>query len=797
MGTDNVLKLRKLAIAGSLGLRFSFSALVFIPAIVPTPVQAQIREESAESLIKQLEEKDVDKRRDAVYELVRRLDHSEAVIVALGKVSADGDEQIQIQALTGLARAGKKSEKVIPELIQCLSNRNDQVRYRAAAALGAIGTASIEPITALWDKASNSTKISAAQALAIIGPEAHSTIKLLSDALDGKDGLPRYAAEALVAISPQDESTMLRIAEHADALARKVGITALASLTSPSEAAIKKLQAAASDAEPKIRETSIVAVAKSNLPAAEKSTLIEAALIDPETSVRAAAIVAMRKAKLPAREFADRLAIRLSTSQGEAANTLVRAIGAQGSDAVGTLPVLLKVLNQKDIDQPSIAQTLASLGASIVPELLAAIEKQPDSEPTLSQALALIGEPAVDALVRGMSSEVELIRLAAARAIGGVRPLNKSLLDHLIVAAADQSPRVRAIAVESLVASENETEPVKLTVLKAMEDAEPMVRKAAVKSLASFKYNEDQLNSGIDHGLQDDSSTVRAETLQTLTELPKLLKSRLPQLCSLVADRDPNVRTMALRAMGKLDKKQSDAAVAAACAQALGDEDHSVRIAATETVRALSLTDANVLEALSNNLIDDQALLRVTLESIAGFGEKAVSLVPAISRLASHEKPELRVAAINALAAIDKEPQQLSGRLIELLNDKEWEVRRAAGVALGKLGTEAKPAVPKLFQLLSSDEDRDFAGSALKEINSAPIEAVPLFIEKLDSDERRTAFFAVSLLGKIGPPAAEALPKLESMLAKLDTGRSDFRKNALVEAIALIKGEPKPEAKKN
>ena len=777
---------RKIAIVGCLWLQLS------------TPTSAQIKDESADALIKQLDDKDVEKRRDATYELVRRADHSTTVIEALGKASSDSDTQVQVQALTGLARAGKKSESIIPELIKCLSNRDDQVRYRAAAALGSIGTASIEPITASWEKASNSFKIAAAQALAIVGGEASSTIKLLSDALDGKEGLPRYAAEALVAISPQDESTMLRIAEHPDAMARKVGISALAALGSPSEVAIKKLQSAASDSEPKIRETAIVAVAKSSLLVAEKSPLIEAALVDADASVRAAAIVAMRKAKLPAAEFSQRIAASLKNAEGEAANAVVKAIGAQGSEAAGTLPLLLEVLGKEGVDQQLVSHTLASLGASVVPDLLAAIEKQPSSEPVLSQALGLIGEPAVEALLRGMSSDVELVRMAATRAIGGVRPMNKALLEKLVVATADKSAQVREIAVGSLVDAGTEADFAKETILKATEDAEPKVRAAAIKSLATFKFNEDQMQAGLERGLRDESSEVRAGTLRTLSELPKLLKSRLPQLIVLIGDADANVRTMAVRTLGKLDKKQSNESVVAACVKALGDQDHAVRIAATETVKALAISDALVLDALSNNLIDDQALLRVTLEAVTGFGEKAAPMIPAISRLASHEKAELRVAAINALAGIDKDSKQLSGRLTESLNDKEWEVRRVAGVALGKLGTEAKNAVPKLFQLLANEEDRDYASSALKEINTAPVEAIPLFMEKLDSEERRTAFYAVSLLGKIGPPAAEALPKLEELLAKPggNAGRSDFRKKFLVEAIAAIKGEAIAEGEK-
>jgi HEAT repeat protein len=168
-------------------------------------------------------------------------------------------------------------------------------------------------------------------------------------------------------------------------------------------------------------------------------------------------------------------------------------------------------------------------------------------------------------------------------------------------------------------------------------------------------------------------------------------------------------------------------------------------------------------------------------------------MIETVSNLASHEKAEVRVAALNALAAIVKDPKLLAGHLTKALDDKEWEVRRVAGVSLGKLGPEAKDSVPKLFRMLSSNEDRDFASSSLKEINTAPVEAIPLFLESLDSEERRTAFYAVTLLGKIGPAASEALPKLEAMLAKpsSDSGKGDLRKKSLVEAIAAIKAEPK------
>ena len=180
---------------------------------------AQVRDVPTDELIKQLEDKEVERRRNAAYELVRRGDHSDSVIIALGKATADDDTQVRVQSLTGLARADKKSEPMIPELLKCLSNRDAQVRYRAAGALGAIGTAAIAPLTSHWTNDSNDSKIAVAQAFAIIGREANAAIPLMTEGLNGKDGLPRYAAEALVAITPQDETTLLMVSEHPDAAA--------------------------------------------------------------------------------------------------------------------------------------------------------------------------------------------------------------------------------------------------------------------------------------------------------------------------------------------------------------------------------------------------------------------------------------------------------------------------------------------------------------------------------------------------------------------------------------------------
>ena len=109
-------------------------------------------------------------------------------------------------------------------------------------------------------------------------------------------------------------------------------------------------------------------------------------------------------------------------------------------------------------------------------------------------------------------------------------------------------------------------------------------------------------------------------------------------------------------------------------------------------------------------------------------------------------------------------------------------MRKAACSALGEIGSQAVTSVPALFDLLRSEEDSESARNALRRIDNVEPDIVPFLIAALDTDDRRTRFYAVYYLGKIGPAAKDALPALRS-LSEGDSGR--FR-GALQRAIEAI-----------
>lgn len=768
----------------------SLSLLLFTSLL-----QAQEADATLPQLIEWLSSSEVQQRRDAGYELVRRADHSTDTLNAWKKALRDEDTQVRCLALRGLALVGTAAEPLMNDMIEMLGDRDDQIRFRAAEALGRIGPKAIEPLLAAWDKATERSKVNIAEALAIIGPEANSAIDKLKSAMDNSGNSARYFAKALVDIAPHDQTIKIELAKHKQSGARLTGIAALASISEPTAEVVELLQAAVKDDEAQVREVAILAIAKSSASATQKSDAVAAGLMEESQSVRAASIVAMRRANLTTQEFARRLVSQLNGANPPAAESIVKALGVIGPKAQESLPELLEASEKLNIPVENLAFTLANFGEAAVPDLLKALEKHPNLEPVIAQALAQIGAPAIQSLMAGMTNENELVRAAATRALGNVQPITPAIIESLSKALQDPAAKIRALAVKSLLSvGSGEVKPL---LLKTLEDGSAEVRAAAVQLAAKTDFTDEECQAAIVKGLGDQVAQVRVAALEAVGTSPKLLASNLAAILPLGSESDEQVRRLAIQVLAKLKKDAVQPEVVQIILKGLGDSSNAVRLAATESTAELELNNLDVLKAVAANLGDNPDLMRASLDAITGFRDKAADLIPAIVELQQHPKADVRVAAINALAAIESNKENLAGRLTDALDDKEWEVRRLAAVNLGKLGADAKNSVPKLFGMLSNPDDMDFANSTLREINTAPVEAIPLLMKNLDSEERRVAYYAISLLGKIGPPAIEALPRLEAMLETESpgSGRTEFRRRFLREAIAAIKGEPKPSDK--
>jgi HEAT repeat protein len=205
----------------------------------------------------------------------------------------------------------------------------------------------------------------------------------------------------------------------------------------------------------------------------------------------------------------------------------------------------------------------------------------------------------------------------------------------------------------------------------------------------------------------------------------------------------------------------------------------------------------SLLELLEdkNEDIRSQAIL-----VLGGIGPQAKAATPALKELLAADSTKLQLAAAEALWEIAKEPKSLFV-LQAALEDRDRFVRQSAAARLGKIGPDAKTAVPGLSRLLNDDWEgaRNDAARALgrigpdaKESVGALIESakrarqylfrtdvveslrrigpngVPVLMDTLKKEDDYAQELAAETLGLIGPKAEAAASLLESMLKNAD-----------------------------
>ena len=116
--------------------------------------------------------------------------------------------------------------------------------------------------------------------------------------------------------------------------------------------------------------------------------------------------------------------------------------------------------------------------------------------------------------------------------------------------------------------------------------------------------------------------------------------------------------------------------------------------------------------------------------------------------------------------------------IAELLNDERGDVRREASETLGKLGPEAKSAVPALIESCRTGDYYlvDANVESLRKIGPA---AVPAIAGLLGDKEKEIRLAAARALGKMGADAVSAVPILQDRVKECDDSVSDAAASSL------------------
>jgi HEAT repeat protein len=312
---------------------------------------------------------------------------------------------------------------------------------------------------------------------------------------------------------------------------------------------------------------------------------------------------------------------------------------------------------------------------------------------------------------------------------------------------------------------------------------------------------------------------VRRNAVSALGKIAPAAKKALLALIEALGDEDSRVRRSAAEVLGGVGPTAARAT--SRLTEMLKDEDSSVRQAAASALGRIGPKARKSVPALTRLLKDKDPRIRASAaQALRGIGPRAADAVPAIRALVKDRETQVRASAAGALARISPGAEATVPTLNKLLSDRDANVRDAAAHALGEVGRPAvpvlidglksgnpvflqavtnalgrigAPAVPALIKTLSNPSEkvlaRQYAAIALTKINDNAKEIVSALTRALDDDNSVIRRSAAGALGKIGPAASAAVPRLID-LSRDESEDSSVREYA-VRALTSI--DPKNE----
>jgi HEAT repeat protein len=271
----------------------------------------------------------------------------------------------------------------------------------------------------------------------------------------------------------------------------------------------------------------------------------------------------------------------------------------------------------------------------------------------------------------------------------------------------------------------------------------------------------------------------RLRAAKDLGRLGWLARDALPALAAATGDADTKVREAAAQAVGQMGPDALPALVGL-----LAHDDKYVRRQAVWALGRLGPLARPVLGELCKALKDvDPRTASGAAQALGNMGSDGAASVPQLAEAMRGTNIVLCRLAAKALSQIG---QPALATLIAHLQHADPFVRGESALSLGWMGAAAKPAVPFLAKVVRGPlnaprreepyQPAGFTDSA----TLTPLTPPP--VPDAGSAEETCRLFAAQALGRIGPPAAPALPELQEAA---DHGPEALR-NAAALSIRLI-----------
>lgn len=416
--------------------------------------------------------------------------------------------------------------------------------------------------------------------------------------------------------------------------------------------------------------------------------------------------------------------------------------------ATRTVPTLQRQLRSPNPEQRTqaavalgqIAEAGSSAAKDAVPDLLRVVREDADdlARRKALEALGKIGAPRredVQVLIDGLkqTGAVEARRYCA-RALGLLGHEGRPGLHALLDAARDRAVPLRQEVAAALGKLGPDTKEQVFPVLhELLKDADGDVRRAATEGLTAL--------------------------------VGALSASDLPTLVEMLKQDNPEARTFAAFALGKLGAAAKPAVTDLHATFRTGDL--GTRRAVIEALGQIGMEPKEAVTLFTEALRDkDLGLRKKACEALARLGPAAEPAGTELREAARQYDKELRRQAVLAFGKIGLKSKLTLPELTVALDDPEKEVQAAAcsalaDIAKGVAKPDQKKVLPRLGDLLVSPDDtvRSEAARALAQFGSS---AVPLLIRALNHQEDNVRLAAATALAELGKEAKAALNHLQA-----------------------------------
>jgi len=710
------------------------------------------------------------------------------VVAALASALKDPDYRVRAAAAAACSRVGPQASAASPELVASLRDPEAVVRLAALRALGRIVQHSAPAQSALLGcLRDEDRRVRLVAALAIAGSDLNSdaVIAGLLAALRDPDVEVRAAAVGrLVCTNGKGGFSLV---EGTLDQAEADGTTLAAS---PSASA--SLRAALADPDRRVRAAAayVLPIFKKKGDAADAVPLLIERLQDPATVVRVAAARSLGQFGQAARPALPALLQALADPGGFVANGFsVSTKAAQAvlaispGDDKGVCDRLLTALaDPRASVREAASETLRQLKDPVSSRLYRALADPATGPPIRRRIVEILateemggssGSGEVEPAARGPEAHAAIpalcglaedpdedVCLGAIRLLEEVDPRNHPLPQSILNAVGKATVSLAQVEFSLRGAGPSDA----AVLIKGLKDANEDVRTVAAYALADMALDQQLEDPKNPEDVKPRPGKVEVDESKGLQALKNQI---VDALIVLLDDPDTQVRWAAAWALGTFPRDEEHRQQRALPALRAIVRDRSTRMREDAWIRVADGSLENELDQHTARNADGEKLRIAAIQAIGAFGADAVSAVPDLLAALKDDDPEVRWFAARAIGAVGPRAREAVPALIVLLQSSTRLTRtRDSSLA------DVMPHPPATLQAI--------AAKALGKIGSEARAAVPSLVKAMDDREIMVRIAAAEALGEIGPKDPAVLPALaRAMTGKVDENLAEQAASAL------------------